>query len=146
MRYCEGMHFDLVDRVLTLDDEHVVTLKSVTAAEEYLRDHFPSFPVLPGVLMIEAMVQAARRLLAHRDGANARHVLGGVRALKYGTFVKPGDTMRVSVSVHKFGEDGTFQMKGAAEIVSSGGEALDPPPTCVSGRFVMRPVAALVPM
>ena len=75
------MHFDLVDRVLDLAADRIVTLKHVTAGEEYLQDHFPTFPVLPGVMMIEAMTQAARRLLTHRDPSLSRCVLGGVRAL-----------------------------------------------------------------
>jgi len=60
------MHFDLVDRVLELAPDRIVTLKQVSAAEEYLQDHFPSFPVLPGVMMLEALVQAARRLAESR--------------------------------------------------------------------------------
>jgi len=122
-----------------------VTLKSVTAAEEYLRDHFPSFPVLPGVFMLESMVQAGRALLARRDPGNARHVLGEVRALKYGTFVKPGDTMRVTVALQKAVGEGSYQLRGGAEIAFSGGETNDPAPSCVSGRFTMRPLNAVVP-
>ena len=57
------MLFDFVDDVLERDGRTIVTVKRVTAADEYLRDHFPTFPVLPGVLMLESMVQAARRLL-----------------------------------------------------------------------------------
>jgi len=142
------MHFDLVDRVLELTDDRVVTLKSVSLAEEYLQDHFPSFPVLPGVFMIEAMVQAARKLLTHRDDALARHVLGSVKALKYGTFVSPGKTMRITVTLHKDAGDGTYEFKGRAEILSPGTPGTpektpaEPPPTCVSGRFTMRPNTA----
>ena len=57
------MRFDLVDAVLERGGERIVTVKNVTAAEEYLGDHFPGFPILPGVMMLEAMVQAARRFL-----------------------------------------------------------------------------------
>src|SRR5262245_9060147 len=62
------MHFDLVDRILEQPPDRIVTLKHVTSAEEYLGDHFPSFPVLPGVMMLEAMVQAGRRMLEGRAG------------------------------------------------------------------------------
>ena len=48
------MHFTLIDRVLERTDDRLVAIKLVSAAEEYLQDHFPTFPVLPGVLMIEA--------------------------------------------------------------------------------------------
>ena len=80
------MHFDFVDRVLELTPERIVTLKNVAVSEEYLQDHFPTFPVLPGVFMIEAMVQAARRLLAGRDDPEeiVRSVDHGIYAAKFG--------------------------------------------------------------
>lgn len=130
------MHFDLVDRVLEQSPDRIVTLKQVSAAEEYLQDHFPTFPVLPGVLMLEAMVQAARRLCDARG--RSRMVLGQVRALKYGRFVKPGCALRVEVTLHKDHEDGTTEFKGEGVLIEPG--AADAPPTAVSGRFVLRPV------
>lgn len=135
------MHFDLVDAVLEQSPERIVTVKNVTAAEEYLQDHFPSFPVLPGVLMVEAMVQAGRRLLAERSG-NPRLVLGQVRALKYGSFVRPGETLRVEVVIHKTNADGSFELKGEGQVVSRTAAAATEqvPRTAVSGRFTMRPL------
>ena len=54
------MRFTLLDRVVAIEPGKSITaVKSVTLAEEYLGDHFPRFPVLPGVLMLEAMTQAA---------------------------------------------------------------------------------------
>lgn len=140
------MHFDLVDRVLELSPappsrpERIVTLKNVSAAEEYLRDHFPTFPVLPGVLMIEAMVQAARRLLAARDPALSRHVLGAVRALKYGSFVRPGEALRVTVTLDDDAEAPVFHFKGSAEVVRPGAPDGAAGGTAVSGRFSLRPI------
>lgn len=133
------MHFDLVDRVLELSPDRITTLKNVSLSEEYLQDHFPSFPVLPGVLMIESMVQAARRLLASRDPRLGRHVLAGVRALKYGTFVRPGDSMRVEVVVHKELPEGVFDFRGSAEVIRPG-EPEGATATAVSGRFMLRAV------
>ena len=132
------MKFDLVDRVLELGEDRIVTVKMVTNAEEYLRDHFPGFPVLPGVLMLEAMVQAGRRLLESRDPGCSRHVLGGVRALKYGSFARPGMGLRVRVELVKDAGDGVYELKGVAESIGSedgeGGQ------TCASGKFTMRGV------
>lgn len=132
------MHFDLVDAVLERSPDRIVTLKNISAAEEYLQDHFPTFPVLPGVLMIEAMVHAARRLLVERDPGLGRHVLGGVRALKYGTFVRPGDAMRVEVVLSKAGDDGSYDFKGSAEVVRPDQKPDEARPQCVSGRFTLR--------
>jgi 3-hydroxyacyl-[acyl-carrier-protein] dehydratase len=133
------MHFDLVDRVLEQTGDRIVTLKHVTAAEEYLQDHFPSFPVLPGVMMLEALVQAGRRLLSQRHPEPL--VLGKVRALKYGRFVKPGSTLRVEVTLHKSNEDGTFDLKGEATLIDPSEPAPDEPAVAVSGRFLLRPVS-----
>ncbi len=137
------MHFDFVDAVLEIGPDRIVTLKNVSASEEYLQDHFPTFPVLPGVFMIEAMVQAARRLLVARDSALGRHVLGEVRALKYGTFVRPGDAMRIEVLLLKADDGGGFDFKGSATVRRCGEAAGNEATTCVSGRFKMRPARIL---
>ena len=112
------MHFNLVDAVLEQSADRIVTIKNVSAAEEYLQDHFPTFPVLPGVLMIESLVQAGRRLLSSRG--DGRLVLGGVRALKYGSFVRPGDTLRVEVTLTKSHADGSFDLKGEGTVLRPG--------------------------
>lgn len=57
------MRFNLIDRVLLREPDRLVAVKCVTQAEEYLADHFPGFPVLPGVMMLETLVQAGRLLL-----------------------------------------------------------------------------------
>lgn len=133
------MRFDLVDAVLEISEDRIVTVKQVTAAEEYLGDHFPGFPVLPGVLMIEAMVQAARRVLEHR-GVQGRVVLGSVRGLKYGGMVRPGDALRVEVSLA--GEaDGVFEFKGSGTVVRPVGAAPEEAGrNAVAGRFSLRPL------
>lgn len=137
------MRFDLVDRVLDSSDTHIVTLKQISGAEEYLQDHFPGYPVLPGVMMLEAMVQAGRRLCEPKAAPGQRLVLGKVRALKYGRFVRPGFSLRVEVTLAG-GADGEFDLKGE-------GRLLDPAagpgelPVAVSGRFVLRPARVLMP-
>jgi 3-hydroxyacyl-[acyl-carrier-protein] dehydratase len=126
------MHLDLVDRVLEQSDRRIVAIKQVSSAEEYLGDHFPGFPVLPGVLMIETMVAAARRMLGQ-----PRLVLGAVKALRYGNMVRPGEALRVEVTLQKDHGDGTFTCKGVGAVVRHGE---DDPDTAVSGRFIVRPI------
>jgi len=129
------MKFRLLDQFLERDSSHAVAIKNVTMAEEYLGDHFPGFPVLPGVFMIEAMTQAAREVLVLRG--KPRFVLGQVRALKYGSFVRPGETLRVEVSVEKELPDGSVQFKGQGTVLRPGTPAAESE-TAVAGRFTMR--------
>lgn len=135
------MKFNLVDKVIEQTDQRIVTLKAVTIAEEYLADHFPTYPVLPGVLMIEALVQAARTMLTGPAG-NPRLVLGEVRALRYGSFVRPGEALKVEVTLVG-SSDGQFNCKGVGYVLRPG-EADPPaePQTAVSGRFTLRPIRA----
>ncbi|MBM4106510.1 MAG: hypothetical protein FJ257_09535 [Phycisphaerae bacterium] len=128
------MKFQLVDQVLERSPDRVVAVKAVTAAEEYLADHFPGFPVLPGVFMVEAMVQAARLMLA--DRGRPRMVLGGVRALRYGSFVRPGESLRVEVTFDREGEGGAILVRGQGTVQRTDGTS----DTAVSGRLTMRSV------
>jgi len=94
--------FNLIDKVESLSDEKIVAVKYVSLAEEYLADHFPTFPVLPGVMMLEAITQAAGWLLHHRRGFDrSMAVLKEARNVKYGSFVAPGNFLRVEVDFMK---------------------------------------------
>jgi 3-hydroxyacyl-[acyl-carrier-protein] dehydratase len=137
------MHFALIDTVLERSPERLVAIKQVSLAEEYLQDHFPDFPVLPGVMMLEAMVQAGRELVGPK-APTTRLVLGQVRALKYGKFVQPGRAIRIEVTLNKDPGDGTFDCKGEVTLLAPAGQ---PQPTgetgdstAASGRFTLRPL------
>ena len=129
------MHFALVDTVLEQTPDRVRALKQVTLAEEYLQDHFPTFHVLPGVFMLEALVQAARTLTDAQG--KPRMVLGGVKAMRYGSFVRPGEALDVDVQLEKALPDGSVQFKGTGTVRRQGGGE---PETAVSGRFTLRPL------
>jgi len=95
------MFFSLIDRIESLVPGHsVVATKSLSLAEEYLRDHFPKFPVMPGVLMLEALTQAAAWLVRVTDDfSHSIVVLKEARNVKYGKFVKPGQTIRITADI-----------------------------------------------
>lgn len=90
------MRFELIDRIVERQDDRLVAVKCVSNAEEYLADHFPGFAVLPGVLMLEALVQAGRALVDHAD-AGPHLVLAEARNVRYGNMVRPGQCLTLEV-------------------------------------------------
>jgi 3-hydroxyacyl-[acyl-carrier-protein] dehydratase len=101
------VRFILLDRVTELvPGEKISAVKSLSLAEEYLADHFPDYPVLPGVLMIEALVQTAAMLVrVTEDFSHSMIVLAEARNVKYKSFVKPGDVLRMSLQAKKIDAD-----------------------------------------
>lgn len=95
------MRFALVDRITDLEPGvRITAVKNLSLAEEYLADHFPGFPVMPGVLMLEAMTQAAAWLIrSGEDFAHSVVTLKEARNVKYGNFVEPGQTLVVTAEV-----------------------------------------------
>lgn len=95
------MRFSLIDRIDELEPGVKLTaVKALSMAEEYLADHFPGFPVMPGVLMLEAMTQAAAWLVrASEDFEHSMVVLKEARNVKYGQFVEPGQTLSVTAEL-----------------------------------------------
>ncbi|MGI6415123.1 MAG: 3-hydroxyacyl-ACP dehydratase FabZ family protein [Thermoguttaceae bacterium] len=101
------MRFSLVDRIETLEPGvQISAVKNLSMAEEYLADHFPGFPVMPGVLMLEAMTEAGAWLVRVTDDfAHSMVVLAEVRNVKYGQFVQPGETLRILAELVEHGEE-----------------------------------------
>ena len=93
------MKFNLIDRILELTPgERIRAHKALTTSEEYLADHFPTFPVMPGVLMLECMVQAGCWLVrATEDFAHSMITLGEARNVTYKSFVSPGRVLEIMV-------------------------------------------------
>src|ERR1700723_2254457 len=95
------MRFVLIDRITELKrGESLVALKNLSLAEEYLADHFPGFPVMPGVLMLEALTQAGAWLIREsEDFAHSIILLKQARTIKYGSFVEPGRQLELRVEL-----------------------------------------------
>ena len=93
----------LVDRILELEPDRIVGIKNVTINEPFFNGHFPDFPVMPGVLIIEAMAQVAGVLVLKEmaDRHNKLVYLAAVEGAKFRRPVVPGDQLRIEMKVGK---------------------------------------------
>jgi len=110
--------FILVDRIRELESgRRIVVEKSVSLAEEYLADHFPAFPVLPGVLMLEAMVQACAWLVRDAlDFGPSLIVLKEARNVTYKSFVAPGQRLTIVANCNELtAEKSVFAAAGRVD-------------------------------
>lgn len=114
------MRFDLIDRIHELTPgKRIQAVKNLTLGEEYLQDHFPTFPVMPGVLMLEALVEAGAWLWRVSTGfSHSVIVLREAKGVKYGSFLDPGKQLQLSVetseSLDEITQIATF--KGNGEV------------------------------
>lgn len=110
------MRFHLIDRIDSWEPAKSLTAtKFLALGEEYLADHFPQFPIMPGVLMLQSCVEAASWLWrASTDYKHPVVVLRELKSVKYGTFMLPGRRMDVAVEMTKTeGDRASFKAKGA---------------------------------
>lgn len=94
--------FLLVDRVLEMTDESIVTIKNVTVNEEFFNGHFPGAPIMPGVLQIEAMAQSGCIIMLKKkveDPSKILIVFSGINKAKFRRSVVPGDQLRMEVKL-----------------------------------------------
>jgi 3-hydroxyacyl-[acyl-carrier-protein] dehydratase len=93
------MKFILIDKVLSFEKgRELKAVKSVSLAEEYLADHFPAFPVLPGVLLLQGLIESASWLVRQtQDFANSMVLLEEAKNVKYKSFLAPGEQIEYTV-------------------------------------------------
>lgn len=112
--------FLLVDRVLSIDPgKEIVALKNVTINEPFFPGHYPHHPVMPGVLIIEAMAQAAALLSFKSSGTqpdeNTVYLFAGIDGARFKRPVSPGDQLIITVSLTR-NMRGVFKFKGKVEV------------------------------
>jgi len=123
------MRFHLIDRITEVQQGKLLrAYKNLALGEEYLADHFPGFPVMPGVLMLQTLVEAGSWLWRlSEDYSHSVIVLREVKNVKYGTFMEPGKQMQISVELaEQDASNSTFKGKGVV-----GGQST------VAARFIL---------
>jgi len=126
----DDMEFTLLDKIVRIEPGASITAsKHLAAAEEYLGDHFPGYPVMPGVMMLEALVQAGAWLLrATNNFSDSMVILKEARNAKYTKFLKPGETLNVDVKILE-DERPQYRLQGTGSV---NGQAI------LSARFTLR--------
>lgn len=124
------MKFRQLDQITELiPGQRITATRTLRADEDYLRDHFPLFPVMPGVLMLEALYQAACLLIRATDDFNCSVLhLEEAKNVKFADFMEPGDTLDITVEMIKDEQD-----RVSLKAIGTKGDS-----TAVSARLVIR--------
>ena len=110
--------FLLIDRIIEVERKHrIVALKNVTINEPHFQGHFPDYPIMPGVLMVEAIAQAGGVLLLSEipDRGDKLMVFTGIENAKFRRPVVPGDQVRIEVTVLQW-RSRAVRMMGVATV------------------------------
>jgi 3-hydroxyacyl-[acyl-carrier-protein] dehydratase len=112
--------FLLIDRVIEMEPKtRIVALKNVTVNEPHFAGHFPDYPIMPGVLMVEAIAQAGGALLlteySEQERADKLMVFTGIDSAKFRRPVVPGDQLRIEVTVLNW-RTSAVKMRGVATV------------------------------
>jgi len=125
------MKFILIDKIVKIEaGKEIQTVKNVSLSEEYLGDHFPIFPVLPGVFLLQGLVESACWLVRHSENfAHSMVLLTQAKNVKYKSFAAPGMNIRYTVTAKSI-EENLSSFIGAG--VCDDGQAI------VEARFSLR--------
>lgn len=111
--------FLLIDRITEFEPrKRLVAIKNVTINEPYFQGHFPGHPIMPGVLVVEAMAQAGGIIMMHEipDRNEKLVVFTGIERAKFRSPVTPGDQLRIEVNVLSFRSGRAGQIEGKAWV------------------------------
>jgi 3-hydroxyacyl-[acyl-carrier-protein] dehydratase len=123
------MKYRQLDQIVSIEPgKRLIATRTLRADEEYLHDHFPRFPVMPGVMMLEALSQAAFWLIHVSDQfAHPLVLLREVRSVKFGDFLAPGETLTITAETVK--DDG--------RVATIKANAMKQDRVTVSGRLLL---------
>ena len=124
------MKFILIDKIVKIETaKEIITTKNVSLSEEYLADHFPVFPVLPGVFLLQGLIESACWLVRHSQNfANSMVLLAQAKNVKYKSFAAPGMQIQYTVAAKDI-EENISSFVGSGEC---NGESI------VDARFSLR--------
>ena len=107
----------LVDRILEISDERVVGIKNVTSNEPFFQGHFPDYPIMPGVLVVEAMAQCGGVLALRSipDRANKVVLFASIDDCRFRMPVTPGDQLRLELDIIRR-RGAVIKMRGRARV------------------------------
>lgn len=109
--------FLLVDRILESGEDYIVGIKNVTMNEPFFQGHFPGVPVMPGVLIIEAMAQVSGVFFLHQldDEQERLTFFAGINNAKFRKPVTPGDQLRMEIKITRMRKT-SLKVHGAAYV------------------------------
>lgn len=110
--------FLMIDRIISLSSDEAVAIKNVTINEPYFQGHFPDEPIMPGVLLLEALAQLGGVLINSLNGEDKPKQKGyfaGIDGVRFRKPVTPGDQIILKVSLLKH-KGGIYKLKGEAKV------------------------------
>lgn len=109
--------FLLVDKIIEMEEKRIVGIKNVTVNEPFFQGHFPQHPVMPGVLIIEALAQTCGVLALKREENRGKLAyFASITNAKFKKPVFPGDTLTLEVDVTKYRIGRIVQVRGIAKV------------------------------
>lgn len=149
------MHFSAINQIVDVQPGKSITaIRRLEPDEDYLKDHFPRFRVMPGVLMLESLFQASAWLVRQSEQfAHSVVLLKAARQVKFGSFVEPGQVLTITATIMKRDEQlthcktsGTVEGKSAVSgrLVLESFDLADRAPSCTAlDPYVSRQFAGM---